>query len=298
MKFTGLILNLLIFIGASFEACAQDQPDELTLVKVMQLSDDYTLQFDLSGMVQNDQGVWFVVADKNWDRYMYRIDTSGNQWYITEKISLPHTAAKIDFEAIDFCNGWYYFSDEEDNSVWRFKDNVWQEINIPYERIGEDPALWKGNTGLEGLAIDCENEILYLAKEREPRFIFSIDIKSGEISQPFDIPQTHSNDFADLKFENGFLYALERNGNYIAKIDVVSGQVLAKVSYRNTATTEQGRLYAGAHYGMAEALMLLEDYIVIGLDNNGLPVADFAKALYGISGIRPVLIFFERPKGF
>jgi hypothetical protein len=273
MKFYGIILSMLITFSVTEFACAQEQIEELQLVKVMQLSDDYTRQFDLSGMVINEDGEWYVIADKNWDRFMYRIDTAAGNWYIKEKVSLPYAATKIDFEAIDFCKGWYYFSDEEDNSVWRYNNQEWEHIPIPYEKIREDPAQWKGNTGLEGLAVDCDNEILYLAKEREPRFIFSIDMKNGEISQPFDIPQTHSNDFADLKFENGFLYALERNGNYIAKIDVASQQVVAKVSYRNTTTTDQGRLYAGAHYGMAEALLLLDDYIVIGLDNNGLPVA-------------------------
>ncbi|MCC5927609.1 MAG: esterase-like activity of phytase family protein [Cyclobacteriaceae bacterium] len=297
MNFAGIILNMLISFSLTMVACAQ-HTEELRLVKVMQLSNDYTLQFDLSGIVQNDQGDWYVIADKNWDRYMYRIDTAGNCWHITDKVPLPHTSAKIDFEAVDFCNGWYYFSDEEDNSVWRFKENLWEEVTIPYEKIGVDPAQWKGNTGLEGLAVDCDNEILYLAKEREPRFIFSINLKNGEITQPFDIPQTHSNDFSDLKFENGYLYAIERNGNYIAKIDPIRRELIDKVSYRSTSTPEQGRLYAGAKYGMAEALLLLDDYIVIGLDNNGLPVADFAEELYDISGIHPVLLFFERPEGF
>ena len=59
-----------------------------------------------------------------------------------------------------------------------------------------------------------------------------------------------------------------------------------------------GKLYDNSKYGMAEALLLTNDYIWIGLDNNGLPFSKHAENTYGLSGTQPVIIGFKRPAGF
>jgi hypothetical protein len=105
-------------------------------------------------------------------------------------------------------------------------------------------------------------------------------------------------DISDLKFENGFLYVLERNDNLVVKLDANSLEVISKVSYKNTCSLREGKLYSNSKYGMAEALLLTSDEIWIGLDNNGLPFSDYAQKTYGLTGNSPVIIRFKRPAGF
>ena len=139
---------------------------------------------------------------------------------------------------------------------------------------------------------------MYLTKERQPRDIISVDMNTWKIIDRFDIPQNESNDFSDAKYENGHLYILERNGNYISKINIDSKEVVEKYHYKHVASHPEGKLFEPSKYGMAEALLLLDDEIWIGLDNNGLFVSQFAKETYQLKGNEPIILKFKRPKGF
>ena len=91
---------------------------------------------------------------------------------------------------------------------------------------------WGTNKGFEGIAVDCKNMVAYIAKERDPRFIISYDLNKKEIT---DINLKDSEgDISDLKYQDGYLYILERNANLIAKMDAVSKKIISKVSYKNT----------------------------------------------------------------
>ena len=139
--------------------------------------------------------------------------------------------------------------------------------------------------------------MLYLIKERQPRQVYQVDLSNHTLLTNFDIPNTESNDFSDAKFEKGHLYLLERNGNLITKINPESQQVVKKLSYKWLASHEKGKLYEPTPYGMAEALLLTEDEIWIGLDNNYLSSSSYGQSL-GIEGISPVIIRFKRPTEF
>jgi hypothetical protein len=269
---------------------------ELEFKSIHQLY-NYTQRFDLSGIVKVNSKI-FVIADKETDSLIYEVIFEDKIWNI--KNFKPFSIKEeLDIEGIDYCNGSYFLINEKNSGVYQLNESgETKEIFINYSGFGEMPSNWVQNAGLEGIAIDCVNQILYLIKERDERYIYKVNIETGAILEKFDIPQVDSQDFSDAKYENGFLYLLERNGNFIAKVDIKSNKVVSKVTFKSTCSAPEGKLYEPAKFGMAEALLLTKDEIWIGLDNNGLTVSPFAQKKYGINGKNPVIIKFKRPKGF
>jgi len=285
----------MVFINVNIsDAQSQEPPPELELVSIHVLA-NYQDRFDFSGIVMDQQG-YLAIADKKWNQYAYKIDIDSNYWYITDSVQLGLTNHS-DLEGIDFCEGGgIYFIDEKFNRAYLY-DGVQSSQIIFNKGKLRDGLKWGTNSGLEGLAIDCERRILYLAKERDPGFIVSYDLEDQRVLDIFNLPDTKG-DVSDLKFEDGFLYLLERTENYITKINVNTKQVVAKVSYKDVCSNPAGKLYSHTPYGLAEALLLTEEEIWIGLDNNGLPFSSHARQAYQLDGNQPVLIKFKRPEGF
>ncbi|MEO9964637.1 MAG: SdiA-regulated domain-containing protein [Reichenbachiella sp.] len=269
----------------------------LNLQSVHQFISTDSLNFDFSGIVQKDDSI-YVVADKPWNTFIYSIEFDDQGWYVNHKRQII-SQQRFDLEAIDFCEGKFFLANEYTGSVYMLNPGEinLQELDINFEEHNLNPGSWK-NAGWEGLAIDSQNEIMYLTKERQPRIIIAVDMKSWKIQDQFNIPQTESNDFADAKFENGYLYLLERNGNYITKINPTTKEVITKYHYRHIASHPDGKLYEPEKYGMAEALLLTEQEIWVGLDNNGLEVSNHARKVYQLKSKEPVLLKFERPENF
>lgn len=285
---------LLFFV---YQINAQSNYVELTLIDIKQLEENYASRFDLSGIVKVSDKI-FVVADKPYNNYIYEIKINDNDWSIENTIEIG-LLDQVDIEAVDYCNRDFYFTNEHGNIIYEMDSTHKIRVVKPYYKGKNiDIRNWKKNTGLESLAIDCENSIIYAAKERQARFIYAVDLKYNNIITKFNIPETESSDFADMKYENSFIYLLERNGNYITKIDVKTEKVVAKVSYKNTCSSPEGKLYEPSKYGMAEALLLTETEIWIGLDNNGLTVSENAAKKHGMKGSQPAILRFARPAGF
>ena len=258
-------------------------------------------RFDLSGIVQFKDKV-YVVADKKWNNKIYRVDTTSNNFTINPVISVCPDD-KIDYEGIDACDNQIYLIEEWFDDVYTLNPDSCrpEKIKINWEERNIDRSNW-GNSGLEGLAIDCDKKILYLAKEREPRRIFKIDLKTGEISEPFIKTlgeQRSGYDIADMKYENGYLYILERGRGIITRITTETKEIRT-YSFQNTVLNNGKRIFENEHpeYGMAEALLLTKKQIWIGLDNNGDPVSDFGKSLGLEQNSNTVILIFERPEGF
>ena len=276
---------------------AQDRYEELELIEVSQMNNAQNNRFDLSG-IAIPAGNYYVVADKGWNNYIYEIAHRDNSWEVINTLPLGLTEP-IDLEGLDFCNGSFYLINENGNKVYTLDANrEMRSVFIHYSGKGIDPKTWKKNAGLEAIAVNCEDSILYLAKEREPRFLLEVDMKYGIIENQFTIPEIESNDFSDMKYEKGFLYMLERNGSCISKIDVRSKAVVNKVSYKYTSNMPAGKLYEPSKYGMAEALLLTENEIWIGIDNNGLKASKGAEDRFGLKGNQPSILRFRRPVGF
>ena len=293
---TLVFASSLLFIF-SYQLNAQSKYPALKLISIKQLEESYKSRFDLSGIVKTGKKI-YVVADKSYNNYMYEIKMNDSNWSIENTIEIG-LLDQVDIEAVDYCNDNFYISNEHGNIIYKMDSTCKIRVVKPYYKgKNMDITSWKKNTGLESLAIDCEHSILYAAKERQARFIYAVDLKYNNIITKFSIPETESNDFADMKYENGFIYLLERNGNYITKVDVKTEKVVAKVSFKNICSSKEGKLYEPSKYGMAEALLLTDNEIWIGLDNNGLTVSENAAKKYHMKGNRPAILRFVRPKGF
>ena len=301
---------LIIIFSLLFFSCNNAQEKDLSKILELKLIKNNAFKqlelldnerFDLSGIAFNGKDV-FVNADKKWNNKIYRIDTFSNSFKIISEIELCPDG-KIDFEGIDYFNNHFYMIEEWENDVFKIDPTncKLEKIEINWNKLNIKDDEW-GNKGLEGLSIDCENEILYIAKERQPRRIFKINLKTNEISEPFtDILniQKEGYDISDMKYENGFLYILERGRGLVTKINPVTKETKS-VSFNHIVFKKGQRIYKNKHqeYGMAEALLLTKNQIWIGLDNNGDFVSDYGKSLGLKQNNKPVIIVFERPKGF
>ena len=288
-----VLLKQFFFVGlVGFFSFLQTPDSEELELKSIHVLKGYNKIFDLSGIAQIKQN-YYIVGDKQYTRQLYRVELKNQSFHILDSLSLEYNE-KSDIEAVDYCeNNSVYFTNELSNQAFQYSEG---RLQVVFDSKQLNTVDWGSNKGLEGIAVDCANQIIYLAKEREPRFILIYDLEKQEI---LDISMKDSvGDISDLKFEKGFLYILERNENLVAKMDVNTLKIVSRVSYKNTCSNPRGKLYEGTKYGMGEALLLTPDEIWIGLDNNGLSFSNHASETYGLSGNSPVIIKFKRPAGF
>lgn len=289
------LLPLFLWGFFSFTNFYQEHALEELTLKSIHVLEDYQQAFDLSGIAKIERD-YYVVSDNQFSKQLYQIQLDQSSFHIADSISLEYDAVS-DIEAIDYCNNLeVFFTNEVNNHVYLFNDGH-NKIIFDSNKLTKTLNLdWGTNKGIEGIAVDCENQILYLAKEREPRFIVAYDMESDEIINMSQ--QDNVGDISDLKFQHGYLYILERKDNLVSKMDVKTMQVIQQVSYKQTCSHPEGKLYSGTPYGLAEALLLNPDEIWIGLDNNGLPFSKHATKTYGLTGKNPVILKFKRPSGF
>lgn len=286
------MIQYLILFLLNLTYFPQIQEIEELEFSAIHILSDYPHTFDLSGIVKTESEC-YLINDKS--RYAYEFETDGNKFYLIDSVDLG-VSSKADLESLDYCEGsGIFYTDEKSNIAYYLGNDGERQVIFDKSQLDFD-VNWGTNKGLEGIAVDCKNKVAYIAKERDPRFIISYDLKKKEITN-ISLKDSEG-DISDLKYEDGYLYILERGANLIAKMDAVSKEIVSKVSYRNTCSHPNGKLYDNSKYGMAEALLLTNDYIWIGLDNNGLPFSKHAENTYGFSGTKPVIIGFKRPAGF
>lgn len=286
--------SLLLFFICSILYCSAFTQEtnynskfrELEFISISQLEIDPGHNLEPSGII-SFRSRPYIISDEQTDKYLYQIKIECRNWSVVDSIDLQITD-RIDLEAIDYCVDQIYILSESSGSL--LVSDLSGEINkIAIDFGDEEPWNW-GNAGWEGLAADCENNIIYLIKERQPRKILRVNLTTRKVEDKFNLPESESNDFSDAKFENGYLYLIERNGNYITKVNPISHEVIEKLSYRETCSHENGKLYEPYAYGMAEGLLLTKDEIWLALDNNNLNASKHAIKEFAISGNRPVIL--------
>ncbi len=229
-------------------------------------------------------------------------------------LGVPEKHRRLDLEGIAACPGVVYLANERTRQVLVVEEL--KRIKVaPIDFLAGFPELFAGeaNAGFEGIAADCAGDVLYVAKEREPRKILKVDIKTWKLLDAFDVkpsdragqkvihPFTGDGlldigpDFADLYFDGGFLYALERNTFEVAKIDPVKKEVVARVSYYKT---EKPLYESHEPFGLAEKLWMNSGDLWIGLDNNGSPTTHRAGKERKYEGEGGAFLIFKRPSGF
>lgn len=260
----------------------------------------------LSGMaVQGNQ--LYIIGDKPHDQHLYAIEKQGHLWKIVSRVPLD-IDHETDLEGAYACANAIFLVDEKSSRVYRYTSGKpARALDIDLSTVIPNPEAW-GNAGFEGIALNCETGDLFLAKERNPRFILGIslsdDAKTGRVEDQiqFDAiqPDITPLSFSDLYFDGGYLYALSRNHYRILKIDPHSKQIVASLSF-SQLRDDAGSLYKNdGGFGLAEALVLTPARILLGLDNNGQSVRSNTPlaARFGLSGNQPSIVVIERPQGF
>ena len=259
-------------------------------------------RFDISSLTGKGNRM-YTIADKPDTRDIYYVDTLKGKFFINLAVKTSNiTSEDLDIEAVDVVDNRFIIADEIHDLLYIQKGegaNEFEQLKIDFTVLGEDMAQWSGNNaGIEGMTVDNKNQLLYIAKERNPRRMFVYDLKTKQLSAPFDnsiLP--NDGDISDLCFENGFLYILDRQNCCVRKFDVKT-QKSSYVSFKKFSNNKKEHNYH-ADFGMAEALWLTQDAIFVGFDNNADPVTKFGEQVGLEKGsTRPSIFVFKRPKGF
>ncbi|WP_281613326.1 SdiA-regulated domain-containing protein [Flammeovirga sp. SubArs3] len=286
--------NYLTFLlTLSFCSVFAQKNSQLEFISIQQLN-DYKARFDLSGInIYYDEVL--IVADKSDNKFVYVYTDHGNTFTIDNSKYKIDFNGKVDFEGIAVYGDDAYIINESNNEVYRYnlKTQDFNQLPINWEALSVKKEKWLNNAGLEGVAIDPDKGLLYLAKERQPSFVIVVDLQNNLIVKEMHLKKMCSNDIADLFFYKGNLYALERNERCIAKIDPQTSKVLKHYSFDKSVSKKGEKLYEPSKYGMSEALMIKDDTVWVGYDNNDLKVSKFAKERYNLSGSQPVILKFK-----
>jgi hypothetical protein len=310
------------------EAATQARP-ELVLTKLLFTAEPTR---EISGFAWVGKAL-VAIADDATDHYIYMVDRGGKRpkvkpyldftklqgWEavvaaMKAETHVPEDDRRLDIEGVAACGDTkLYVINERVRQVYEIADKA-RIRQLPLD-LSVYAELFAGgpNAGLEGIAVDCATSTMYLAKERDPRGIVAVELATGKVRVAPDVAAsdrgnqkvinpfngdglyTISPDYSDLAFDGGYLYALERNTYEIAKIDPKTFAVVARVSYFKT---EKPLYETGEPFGIAEALALTSDAIILGTDNNKTPISGSAVAKYHVRGNVPALMFFARPPGF
>jgi len=250
----------------------------------------------------------YGLGDKPADQCLYALSEHDNLWRIDGRVELA-IRGRADLEGVFSHQREFYVVNESGQDVYRYRlqgtkaEKLSLDVAFPWSSA---TALWR-NAGLEGVAIDARQGILYLAKERDPSriFVFRLDA-SGDASyqkefsvEPASDAHPHQS-VSDLYFENGFLYVLERRAYSIAKVDPRHERVVARAGYSYLRDASGDLFVDDNGYGLAEALLLRDREILLGLDNNGKPVNERNRLSrqYSLQGDEPAIVRISRPEGF
>lgn len=285
---------------------------------------------EISGFVRF-KGSLYAVSDNAWDTWLYKMDFSNpsgksGSVLISKEMNIkkldgywPYylsaslwkqggrwVKAAWDLEGAAICGEDIYLVNEQVRHVLKIRGQNLQRIAFDFHQVfgemGKPLSEVSNNAGFEGIAVDCDSSALYLAQERSPRAIIVADLKSKTVSGFFQtsVENNPRPDYADLFFDRGHLYILERNMRKILKVDPNSKKVVATASYGTlTAGFFAADLYdTGEPFGVGEALYMDEDHIYIGNDNNNNPFGPKAANFFGFEGNNSSVLKFKRPQGF
>lgn len=284
-----LYILLLFIFSLSCSSLSKDSRVELKRKSHI----DMSFPLEISGLVKYKDKI-LVVSDNNTDTFIYEVlqDGSYKEFINLRKLKGFQDYYKrvqgkkyldFDLEDLSVCGDEFFIANERHWNIIHIQENIMKGI-FPKWRKEDLEILNQGgeNTGIEGLAVDCQNKKVYLAKERDPRRIFKIDFE-GNILESFDFPLSDrqgakvinpfngeglfvtSPDISSMVYSDGYLYVLERNTFEISKYDLSQKKVIKRYSYFEN----KGYYFTEKPFGFAEALYIDKKNIYLGIDNNG-----------------------------
>lgn len=327
MRFYFFSAQVLGFMICSNLLASENQAKELQLVhrsfgiEDRELSGFTGVKGQLYAVDDGDHRIFKLIPEDS-GRFRFKSvlnfkDVSGYKPYKSkakQQAKEQKLGAWLDLEGISHCpkKGWYLINERLRDIIWIDAEKKWHVLNWQKQNVDK---LFSGgaNAGFEAIAVDCEREIVWVAKERGPRFIVGIDLKKGTVLRTITlIPSNRSgqqvinyqtglglmeipDDIAGMAFENDYLYILERNTYEIAKFSLNLGRVVSRVSFYLSAA----RLYEHAEpYGLAEALWIDKEQIIVGFDHNGGLLSSSTSKEAGLNGSFPTILKFSRPREF
>ncbi len=214
-----------------------------------------------------------VVNDDSNERFIYRVDQQGDSFSLSKVLEYEKLAGasdyfngqvigqkgakrkrSADFEGIAVCDDGYWVINERELEVFKVTESKLEHLEL--KGIESLRANLKPNRGFEGVAADCENKVLYLAKEAEQATLISVDMKTGSLISVLPVPEspkikrvysvknektgaiesiTLPTRYSDLYYRQGYVYVLEKQMNK----EVIKYEV-SKESF-----VDQARIYDG-----------------------------------------------------
>lgn len=282
---------------------------------------------EVSGITLDKEKLLFV-SDNKEDQYLYQLTRKDSKTYLTKAVTKINDfkgfqeyyystilslkggrwlKSPWDLEGISKCEDQFYLVNEQAREVVVLNDSKKElstldiNFNPAFKELGVKLEDIPTNAGFEGIAIDCNNKTLYIAQERNPRGIFIYDLKTlqyrGLIKTAPQKSTQISPDYSDIFFYNNFLYVLEKNEWKILKVDPKTKEKVDEYSFEKNPMINLRKLYkTDEPYGLAEALYITEDEIIIGIDNNKKPLSKRAEILFNVKGNSSSVIYFKTPK--
>ena len=226
----------------------------------------------------------FTVSDKH-DDTIFRIQLMKDKALLVPHIHFnlnePAPFRGFDFEGIT-CDekGNFYIVSE---SCFRILKVTSDGKNVSWitpclRSDGEKAGLFKTRAAyLEGIAYLGNGQFVVCA-ERDPRGIIEVNTNIRPISvkafkldhSRLKLAEGRSYDFTGLFWENGVLYALERNLYALCSLTKTPEGYEEKTfwSYKDIVTSEFNQ-YENMIFGRGEGLCMDENHIYVILDNNG-----------------------------
>ncbi len=254
-------------------------------------------RFDLSGMSISGSDL-FVVSDRRNKVYKWELDANRINSYKRKLIR----NSDAEFEAIAQCGETFYVANEKGRHACVLAGNRIDKLDFKFEDSNLEENQW-GQSGLKGMAVDCENNICYVLKGGSPRRIFETRLVSGSVLSDFNIETDDAfSEFSDatLDFSVGnYLYVLVVGECAIYKVSLETKRVMSKVSYCETIGLNAEGLF-GDGVDPSQALTMTESELYIGFDNNGRALSAFGSDQSGFEtgSAKPLVFVFERPNGF
>ena len=184
-----------------------------------------------------------------------------SQFYTVTKAT-----GRLVLEGVTSCNDTIYVVNQGTRDLIKVQNQTLQKIPVSYEQF-PDYKYEEGSDGFIGISADCDRQVLYVAKQKNPNKIFFIDLKSAKVVNEYDLTtgsDTEDN-VSDLYFSNGLLYILQKNINSILVMDPMKSGNEAKVKRYDYSIAETITKDANHERGIAEGLVVVSQQKLIYL---------------------------------
>lgn len=257
-----------------------------------------------SGITVFDKRV-LMVSDNDGDWVIYEIVPGEVNYRAREFINFRSgydrvkrdKREELDLEGLALYGNSFLIVDERDRKVFVLSRSgllkiIDNDIDLYSKRVGLRFSS-HSNAGFEGISVDNQKGIFFIANEREPAIIFLLRMRREKL-----ITIDHLNmeemlrsyvDISDLLFYKGYLYAIHRRARTIIKIDPYNKLIRDSLFYGDAT---RGLYSDDESRGFVEGLYINKKSILLLLDSNG---RKMSKRKYGQNG---ALIIMKRPDGF